>query len=65
MLSYCFNELNLNCITANVLANNEASSKLWQSFGFNLDGVLRQRVYKNGHYVDLMAYSLLRDEYDK
>ena len=65
MLKYCFYELNLNCITANVLANNSSSNNLWQNLGFNIDGVLRQRVYKNGQYTDLLAYSLLRDEYDK
>ncbi len=65
ILRYCFYELNLNCVTANVLANNTPSNNLWLNLGFNIDGVLRQRVYKNGQYIDLLAYSLLRDEYDK
>ncbi len=60
---YCFEELDLNCLTANVLAENAASCRLWEGLGFRLDGVLRQRVYKGGCYHDLRAYSLLRKDY--
>lgn len=65
VISCCFEELNLNCLTANVLAENTASCRLWEGLGFRLDGVLRQRVYKSGCYHDLRAYSLLREDYEK
>lgn len=65
MIEYCFNELNLNCLTANVIGDNFDSKSLWEKFGFVVDGVLRSRVYKNGHYKDVIAYSLLRDDYGK
>ena len=65
MIGYCFNELNLHCITANVIEDNESSRKLWEKFGFVADGVLRSRVYKMGKYKDIIAYSLLREEYEK
>lgn len=65
VVAYCFEELNLNCLTANVLAENDASSRLWEKLGFRLDGVLRQRVYKSGRYHDLRAYSLLREDYER
>lgn len=65
LISYCFEELNLNCLTANVLAENTASCRLWEKLGFQLDGVLRQRVYKGGCYHDLRVYSLLREEYER
>lgn len=65
VIAWCFEELNLNCLTANVLAENEASCCLWEKLGFRLDGVLRQRVYKGGCYHDLRAYSLLREEYER
>lgn len=64
VVAYCFGELNLNCLTANVLAENTASCRLWEKLGFRPEGVLRQRVYKGGRYHDLRAYSLLREEYD-
>jgi len=65
LVDYCFNQLNLNCVYANVLENNEASNKLWRKLGFHFDGRLRQRVYKNGEYHDLCSYSLLKDEFDE
>jgi len=65
LVKYCFEELNLNCVYASVLDNNEASKKLWEKFNFHLDGVLRQRIYKNNRYHDLISYSLLKDEFDE
>lgn len=63
LIGYCFEELNLYCLTANVLAYNKASQKLWEKLGFRLDGVLRSRVFKANAYHNLFAYSLLKDEY--
>lgn len=65
MIDYCFDELNLHCITANVIYDNKTSRNLWEKIGFVRDGVLRERVYKKGEYKDLIAYSLLREDYDK
>lgn len=64
MIKYCFDELNLNCITANILSYNIASQKTFEKCGFTKDGVLRKRIYKGGEYHDLCAYSLLKDEYN-
>ncbi len=65
LVSYCFDELNLNCLYAGVIERNEASKKLWLKLGFKIDGILRQRVYKNGEYHNLIEYSILKDEYDE
>ncbi len=59
LVSYAFDELRLNCIYANILAYNEASIKLFERCRFKREGVLRQRVYKQGRFVDLLAYSRL------
>ena len=57
MVRYAFEELRLNCIYANILSYNEASIGLFEKCGFHRDGVLRQRVFKQGKFVDLLAYS--------
>jgi RimJ/RimL family protein N-acetyltransferase len=62
MVRYAFEELRLNCIYANILAYNDASIKLFERCGFKKDGVLRQRVYKKGKFVDMLAYSILITE---
>lgn len=64
MIRYCYQELGLICLTAQILERNEKSKKLFEKLGFRLDGVLRSRVYKNGERHNLMAYSLLKDEYE-
>lgn len=59
MVRYAFEELRLNCIYANILSYNEASIRLFERCGFKKDGVLRQRVFKKGHFYDLYYYSRL------
>ena len=64
LIGYCFEELNLHCVTANVISENEASNGLFTRLGFHRDGLLRDRVFKADRYHDLVAYSMLREEYD-
>ncbi len=59
MVQYAFEELRLNCIYANILSYNEISIKLFEHCGFKRDGVLRQRVFKKGKFVDMLAYSII------
>lgn len=59
LVQYAFDELRLNCIYANILSYNEASIKLFERCGFKRDGVLRQRVFKKGQFIDLFYYSRL------
>jgi RimJ/RimL family protein N-acetyltransferase len=63
LIDYAFNQLNLNCLIANILNYNTASQKLFEKSGFVLEGTLRKRVFKNGAYQDLLSYSLLRSDY--
>ncbi|KNY26381.1 sugar transferase [Pseudobacteroides cellulosolvens ATCC 35603 = DSM 2933] len=65
LINYCFDELNLNCLTANILEYNNPSQKVFEKCGFKKDGVLRSRIYKRGKYHNVLSYSLLRREYQK
>ena len=62
-ISYGFKELNLNRISLSVLRENIAAIALYEKLGFRREGVLRQAQFKRGQYLDLVCYSLLRDEY--
>ncbi len=64
-LQYGFNELNLNRIYLSVLATNERAIMLYHSLRFAEEGRLRQAQYKNGHYVDVLLMSILREEYER
>ena len=57
-----FDQLNLFCLTANILPYNNASYMLFQKVGFRREGVLRSRVVKNGERHDLITLSLLKTE---
>lgn len=63
LIDYAFNQLNLNCLVANILNFNTASQKLFEKSGFELEGTLRKRVFKNGAYQDLLSYSLIRSDF--
>lgn len=57
-----FEELGLYCLTANILAYNIKSQKLFESLGFHKDGILRSRIIKDQDRYDLFTYSLLKDD---
>lgn len=65
LMAYAFDELNLHCLLAEILEDNAASRKMHEKAGFTLDGILRDRVYKNGKYHNQCAYSILKEEYRK
>ena len=65
LLDYVFNERNLNRAQALVLDSNAASLKMHQKVGYKIEGTLRQSVYKNGKYQDMIVLSILKEELGK
>ncbi|MBT3751209.1 MAG: GNAT family N-acetyltransferase [Bacteroidetes bacterium] len=61
IVSYGFSELRLRCIYANIVEYNEPSVKLFKKCGFELDGVLKERLFKNGKYINILVYSILNN----
>ena len=59
MVKYAFDEMRLNCIYANILSYNQISAGLFEKCGFQREGVLRDRVFKGGRYIDLISYSII------
>lgn len=62
-LEYAFNELNLHRISADVEMENLRSQALLESCGFILEGVARECELKDGEYISIMKYSLIKDEF--
>ncbi len=62
-LKYCFEVLDIFCVTAHILSFNQASLALFKSCGFTREGVLRSRVIKNNKRCDLISYSITRQEF--
>ena len=63
IIKFAFLQLNLNRLSLTVLDTNERAVRLYESLGFVKEGVLRQSQYKDGKYLDLFCYSLLRADY--
>ena len=54
------NWLNLTRIELEVYADNEAAIRLYERFGFEREGVMRQHAFRNGRYVDSIMMARLR-----
>lgn len=63
ILKYGFQELELNRIEAQHDVANPASGRVMEKAGMQREGILRERIYNKGKYVDVMLYSILRRDY--
>ena len=65
LLNYAFNELNLNRIIANYISRNLSSGRVMEKLGMKKEGILRQHVIKWKKYEDLIAYGILKKEWEE
>jgi RimJ/RimL family protein N-acetyltransferase len=63
VIAYCFEQLNMNRVGSEIYAFNERSIRLFESLGFQREGVVRQAVWKRQAFVDEYIYGLLREEW--
>ncbi|HAS8600274.1 TPA: N-acetyltransferase [Vibrio vulnificus] len=61
LVSYGFEELNLNKVYLTTLDNNERAKLLYERCGFTVDGKLRKHFYHKGQFRDCYHMSILRD----
>ena len=64
MLRFCFDTLCLNRVEAQYETDNPASGAVMRHAGMRREGLLRQRIYNKGRYVDVELYAILRSDYD-
>ena len=62
ILRYGFDERGLNRIDAHINADNAASLRLHEKCGYKRKGVLRQAIFKNGRFKDVVVMSILKEE---
>ena len=63
LIDYGFQQLNLHRISSSAFSFNERSIKLHKKLGFHEEGRLRQAMFKNGQYHDLVLFGILREEW--
>ena len=65
MLKHCFDTLNLNRVMLQVYKNNPRAIRCYEKSGFQHEGALRQAIYQNGMYHDLLNMGILKEEWDQ
>jgi ribosomal-protein-alanine N-acetyltransferase len=65
VLQYGFTELQLHRVQALIAAENQASLKLLQRYGFSYEGTMREDYVVEGKNEDSECYSLLKWEWEK
>jgi diamine N-acetyltransferase len=63
MVQYGFSTLNLNRIYLRVHDNNPRGLGAYEKAGFRQEGILRQALFRDGQYHEVILMSLLRDEF--
>ncbi|WP_431799468.1 GNAT family N-acetyltransferase [Halobacillus andaensis] len=63
ILDYVFNELNLHRVGLKVFSFNEKAYKMYEKFGFKIEGEIRESLYRNGKWHDTYLMGLLKSEY--
>lgn len=60
-----FQELNLRKIKANVFDFNRPAVRCYEKCGFEREGILKQEIYREGAYHDVIQMALFRPEEEK
>lgn len=64
MLKHAFYNMNLQRVELTVLEDNERAKHLYEKYGLVYEGRMRQAKFKSGKFLDMLLYSILRQEYN-
>ena len=59
---FCFNEMNLHRLKVTVFAFNEPALRCYEANGFTREGLLRQEVFRDGAYRDVVIMGRLKED---
>jgi RimJ/RimL family protein N-acetyltransferase len=60
---YIFDQINLRKIKLEVLKENAKAIKIYKDLGFNEEGILKEHIYQDGKYKDLLMMSLFSEDF--
>lgn len=64
-IHFCFKHFGLNKITSRHLSYNPASGKVMKKAGMVQEGYLKQDMFRNGQFADMIVFGLLHSEWEK
>ena len=62
VIDYTFESMDINRIEAQHELDNPASGRVMEKCGMRKEGVLRQRLYNKGKFVDVALYAILKSD---
>ena len=65
VIAHTFETMDINRIEAQHELTNPSSGRVMEKCGMKKEGVLRQRLYNKGKYVDVALYAILHSDYMK
>lgn len=63
VIKFGFEKLSFNKIHAHFMENNPASGKVMIKNGMKHEGTLKQHIIKDGKYLDIILYGILKSEF--
>lgn len=61
LVNYAFNHLNMRKIYCEVFADNTAALSLYKKLGFVEEGLLKEHIYKNGQFKDIIVMAKFKN----
>jgi RimJ/RimL family protein N-acetyltransferase len=63
VLRYFFEELRYQKVNVEIHSDNNASAKLHEALGFQLEGRMRRTIYSGGQFLDNLLYGMTAEEF--
>ncbi len=63
LIDYAFNQMGANRLWLDVLDDNARAQHIYRKMGFREEGRMRQAMWLNGTFRDLILFSMLASEY--
>lgn len=65
LMRYAFHHLGLNRVQGGPIIGNDRSIRSNEKAGMTIEGIMRQRFWKNGTFYDARLVSMLREDFDR
>lgn len=63
LLAFAFDQMNLHRVYLKVHSDNERAIALYEKLGFRHEGRLRDELYRDGKYMDVICMGILKGEF--
>jgi len=63
LINFIFNEMNINKIKLDVYSFNVRAINCYEKLGFKKEGTLRNEIFREGKYHDILVYGMFKDEF--